>query len=217
MAGFTRAIILCQASKSQLHKLCLILIVPTLFFLILCLSLAQACKLSSESTHGSQEHLREDVAGGLLRSRLKIELNSHEAPKNSEISLSLRHKCLENQTLLVLLMAETPSLSRIQVLKDPAWSYILQVQSAACTQLREPPFWWRRDVELFPLYSSDTELREDEVRSYKVMGINTSAPIATVMWLNPTFTASTLTGFAVLGLHRYFTWNLAIELHIFMV
>lgn len=120
VAGFTRAIILCQASKSQLHKLCLILIVPTLFFLILCLSLAQACKLSSESTHGSQEHLREDVAGGLLRSRLKIELNSHEAPKNSEISLSLRHKCLENQTLLVLLMAETPSLSRIQVLKDPA-------------------------------------------------------------------------------------------------
>lgn len=32
VAGFVHSIILCQASKSQLHKLRLILIVPTLFF-----------------------------------------------------------------------------------------------------------------------------------------------------------------------------------------
>lgn len=55
-------------------------------------------------------------------------------------------------------------------------------------------------------------LQEDELRSDMVKGMDITAPIATVMWLNPTFTASTLS-----LLCWAFTWNLAKEVHTFMV
>lgn len=66
LAGFACHIILYQASKSQLYKTCLILIIFEVFcrtwhwcFSYLHLSPAQACKLLSESTHRSQEYPRD--------------------------------------------------------------------------------------------------------------------------------------------------------------
>lgn len=104
-----------QASKSQLHKL--IALVFLISLPVAGPSLQTIVRKHSQVTTASK---RRCSAGALLRSRPKKELNSHEAPKTSHISLSLRHKCLENQPLLVLLIKETPSLPMVQILKDPA-------------------------------------------------------------------------------------------------
>lgn len=74
--GFACYIILCQACKSQLHKLI------TLFFLVslpvTCPSLQTIIRKHSQVTRASK---RKCSTGALLRSRLKKDLRSHEAPK----------------------------------------------------------------------------------------------------------------------------------------